>query len=70
MTDISEPDKNHVYEILKGHGDWFSAQLLRLIAHADVENKAKLRLAFPEAMQAYDDWYFKTGRYVTRKDDP
>jgi len=68
MTDISEHDKNHVYEILKGHGDWFSADLLRLIAKADEENLAAIRRAFPFHVAVYEDWYYKRGRYAGRKD--
>ena len=54
---LSEFDKAHVQQILRGHGDWFSAQLLRLISHADKENREKLRLAFPEVVEAYEDWF-------------
>ena len=66
--DVSEYDMNHVYEILSGAGSWFGAKLLRLIADADGENRAKLGEAFPNAVSAYWDWYKKEGRYAGRKD--
>lgn len=59
---ISAFDKAHMADIIAGHGDWFSAELLRLIAKADFENKAKLRLGFPDVVPAYDAW-------MERRDD-
>lgn len=53
---ISDFDKANMADILAGNGDWFTAELLRLIAKADFENKAKIRLGFPEVVQAYDAW--------------
>ena len=60
---ISEIDRHHIFEIVNGKGTWFGAELIRLISHADAENKAKLRLAFPDYVQAYEDWSHKTGPY-------
>ena len=45
---MSDFDKSHVKEILDGYGDWFTAQLFRLIYKADSENREKLRKGFPE----------------------
>jgi hypothetical protein len=67
---ISDLDRNHIYEILTGHGDWFGAMLIRLIGHADGENREKLRQAYPDYMEAYLDWDRKTGAYANRKNDP
>ena len=53
---LSEFDKTHVGEILAGMGDWFSAQLLRLCAKADGQNLEKLRLGFPEHVEAFVRW--------------
>lgn len=53
---ISDYDRAHMQEILDGHGTWFTAELLRLCAHADAENLAWLQLAFPEVVQAYLEW--------------
>jgi hypothetical protein len=54
--EISEYDKRNVEKILHGHGTWFGAQLLRLIAHADKWNREKLRLGFPDYVAAYEAW--------------
>ncbi len=54
---ISEYDKAHVQEILNGHGDWFTAELLRLIGHADQSNRAKIGIAFPEEVEVYWAWF-------------
>lgn len=51
---LSEFDKNNIEDILKGHGDWFTAKLLRLISKADFENRAKLRLGFSEEVLAVE----------------
>ena len=53
---ISEFDKRHIGQIIRGHGDWFGAKLLRLIRDADDINIEKLREAFPEHVKAYEDW--------------
>lgn len=53
---ISAYDREHLRDLLLGHGDWFTAQLLRLIAKADRENREKLRLGFPEEVAAYEEW--------------
>jgi hypothetical protein len=65
---ISDHDRTHIYEILKGHGDWFSAQLIRLIEHADTNNRELLRKAFPEHVDAFEAWYHKTGVYEGKED--
>jgi len=54
---ISEHDKAHIEEIMKGHGTWFSAELLRLIAKADLTNRDKLRQVYPEHVEAYEEWF-------------
>jgi len=53
---LSNFDRENMEELLAGHGDWFSAKLMRLIMKADRENKERLRLAFPDHVQAYDDY--------------
>jgi hypothetical protein len=61
---LSPFDKAHIGEIigerskLEGMGDWFSAELLRLIAIADSANKEKLRKVYPEHVKAYEHWYY------------
>lgn len=53
---VSDYDREKMGDIVAGHGDWFSAHLFRLIAKADFENRAKLRLAFPEHVRAWEQW--------------
>ena len=45
---ITDHDRDQIENILGGYGDWFSAQLLRLIAKADVDNKELIRQVFPD----------------------
>ena len=45
---LSEFDRENIPAILSGHGDWFTAQLLRLITKADPCNRALLAKGFPE----------------------
>ena len=54
---LSDFDKAHIQQILSGHGDWFSAMLIRLIGHADKVNREKLRQVFPEHVEAFEAWY-------------
>ena len=49
-------DRKNIQLILEGHGDWFTAQLLRLIAKADNINRERLRVGFPEEVKAYESW--------------
>jgi len=53
---ISEFDRKNVGDIVAGHGSWFTAELLRLCAHADVANLERIRLGFPEVVEAYIAW--------------
>ncbi|HXH35239.1 MAG TPA: hypothetical protein VNJ54_12650 [Plantibacter sp.] len=53
---ISDFDRANLDSILVGHGDWFTAHLLRLIAKADPVNRARLRAAFPAEVQAFESW--------------
>jgi len=53
---LSEYDRQHIGDILNGHGTWFTAHLLRLLPRADAGNLAKLERAFPEVVEAYREW--------------
>ena len=53
---LSDYDRSHISAIMSGDGDWFTAQLLRLIAKADMENRWRLRRGFPEEVEAYERW--------------
>jgi hypothetical protein len=53
---ISDYDRANIGNIIAGGGDWFTAQLLRLIAKADKQNREKLRLSFPDEVAAFEAW--------------
>lgn len=42
--------------ILKGDGDWFDAELFRLIRHADRHNIERLRMVYPLHVRAYEHY--------------
>ena len=69
---ISDFDRHHVPQILAAQDgrdwDWFSARLLRLISHADAENRERIRLTFPEHVEAFEDWYYSRGPYASVKE--
>jgi hypothetical protein len=48
---------HEVVDAMDGKGTNFTAQLLRLIAKADLSNREKLRLGFPEVVEAYEKWF-------------
>ena len=49
---------------MSGRGDWFTSHLLRLIAKADEENRQKIRLGFPEHVDAWERWQASTGEFA------
>jgi hypothetical protein len=65
---ISDHDRHHVYEILCGHGNWFGAQLIRLIERADEKNREAIRKGFPDYVEAFEMWDHKTGIYEGKED--
>jgi hypothetical protein len=67
---ISEHDRAHIDDIIGGHGDWFTAQLLRLCAKADPRNLEKIRLGFPEVVEAFEKWKFGKGIVPWGPDHP
>ena len=48
---ISKYDRDSVSQILSGHGTWFTAKLMRLIATSDLQNRAKLAVSYPEEVK-------------------
>lgn len=56
---MSEYDKEKIEVILLGHGDWFTAHLIRLIGKADTSNLELIRKGFPEEVKAVEDFYAK-----------
>ena len=63
---MNDYDKAHIANILNGEGDWFTAQLLRLVAKADTTNRGRLHEAFPEVVDAYLEWYYHVEVPATR----
>ena len=51
-------DREHIGEIIQGHGDWFDAKLIRLIADAGTINRERLRTGFPEQVKAVEKWIY------------
>lgn len=67
---VSDFDRQHIQEILDNRDQyytWFSAHLIRLIAKADGGNRERLRLAFPDAVEAFEDWYHRRGFYAPKE---
>jgi hypothetical protein len=60
---LSKYDEDHIDQILRGHGDWFSAHLLRLCAKADVNNLELIRRGFPDHVALWEKWYYKDKYY-------
>lgn len=57
---LSQFDIDNVDAIIGGHGSWFTAELLRLIAKADINNRQRLRVAFPDEVHLWESWYHGT----------
>lgn len=53
---LSDFDRANVGRLIGGHGDWFSAYLIRLVKRADFENRQRLRAAYPEHVMAVEAW--------------
>jgi hypothetical protein len=54
---LSSWDIDHLQDIFDGNGEWFTAQLMRLIAKADGVNLEKLRMAYPDEVRVYEEWH-------------
>lgn len=53
---LSDYDRRHIGSLVAGEGTWFTAKLLRLMAEADDEHRARIALGFPEEVAAYEAW--------------
>jgi len=53
---ISEHDRLNVEEVM-ANGDWWSADMLRLIAKSDIMHRMLLSVVFPSHVLAYEDWH-------------
>ena len=55
-------DRAKISEIIAGHGDWFTADLLRLIARADNKTRERLAIAFPDEVNEVIDYLSPDGK--------
>lgn len=53
---LTSHDLNRFGYIAQGEGDWFTAQLIRLIRKADRLNREKLRHGFPYEVYVVELW--------------
>ena len=53
---ISQFDRDHIGDILRGMGDWFSAKLIRLLATCDPDNLEAFRVMYPDHVEAWEIW--------------
>jgi hypothetical protein len=56
---ISRYDVENIDKIMNGHGDWFTAELLRLCQKADPENLQRIRMGFPDVVSLFESWYWR-----------
>lgn len=56
MRGPSKFDHEHINAIMAGHGDWFSAELLRFLPKADPLNLERFRVMFPEHVALFEHW--------------
>lgn len=61
---VSKHDEEMIDEIMQGYGDWFTAQLLRLLQKADSQNIAKMRQCYPDVVDLYEKWMREGGVVV------
>lgn len=45
---FSDFDRHNIIPIINGHGDWYSARLIQLIAKADATNLERLMACYPQ----------------------
>jgi len=61
---ISPFDRENLSWIMAGHGDWFTAHLLRLIKKADPQHRARLALGFPDEVWAVEKWEIESSEDI------
>ena len=60
ITEIERENMDAIIADTSGRKwNWFTCHLLRLIARADMGNRSKLRLGFPDEVKAYEQWYIR-----------
>jgi hypothetical protein len=52
---LSDFDKANIDQILSGHGDWFTAYLIRYIGGVDPESRRAVARGFPNEVAAVGD---------------
>jgi hypothetical protein len=55
-TNLSQHDLEDVGAAIAGDATNFTTMLLRMIAKSDPVNRERLRLAYPEAVEAWEKW--------------
>jgi hypothetical protein len=55
-TNLSQLDLDDVGAAIAGDATNFTTMLLRLIAKSDPHNRERIRLAYPEAVDAWEQW--------------
>lgn len=53
---MTEYDADNVEALCNGHGDWFTAQLFRLICKADESNRYLLSKGFPAEVKVVSNY--------------
>ena len=56
---FENPEEHRMFDLhagLHGDGTWFTAQLFRLIAKADSNNRAKIAMGFPDEVETHRRW--------------
>jgi hypothetical protein len=48
-------DREHIQQILGGDGTWFTAELLRMVAHADSCTRRRLGRQFPDEVTLVEE---------------
>lgn len=48
----------HILKNPKGSADWFGAHVIRLVSRADLWQRERIRIIYPEHVAAYEEWYY------------
>ena len=64
---VSDFDRENVYDVMR-RGDWFTSDVFRLCAHADLSNMERIRLGFPETVAAFEAWHNRDSQNLRKED--
>lgn len=56
MTEAQKEARKLILYWQMGTAGSFTTHLLNAAGHADMSNKQRLRIGFPELMEAFDEW--------------